>query len=532
MKVRIQENVPYDKSAYFDIHDAYFANRGIQAWAAGDIPYAATSNPALARQHAELFLAHVDALQAAGKLAADAPIPVLEIGSGLGNFCLNFLRALEGDLGARGQAALARLRYIFSDYTRINVEQATGRELLKPWVERGTIVPALLDMRRPKSLVDLRNKPLADRPVLLFANYLCCVGPTKYLQHNQGQWAEMLAALDLEVPENSKPPAGDVVLKQLLKEPTRAGMIQKISLEPSWKRVKLASIFEGAWNADVLNGWLGQIPQATCSYPYGFLGFVEGFRERMAEGGLFLVTDYGDVGTDDLIGLKNKRPRFYGNTVNHGVSFSVFPAFAKVMGFQEMQSGNPLASVHFSLFGAEIPAAVASAFQAILVDRTDGDDLLDYRAVAQLYVEKKEWRQALRWWKRAIALDETSPRPYHQAAEAALQGRYHTMALELLHAGREKHGAKPFDFAFELGRTYMRLDQPEEAKRWYEEALKVQEHAVARTNLGTVYERLGDRKAAFREYQAALKIDADNERAKQRIEGLKQAVWEETIKAW
>lgn len=532
MKVRLQENVPYDKSAYFDIHDAYFANRGIQAWAAGDIPFAATSNPALAKQHAELLITHVASLESQGKLAAGAPVSVLEVGSGLGNFALNLLRALEGQLGEPGQALLARLRYVFSDYTRINVEQATGRDVMKPWVQKGNVVPALLDMRRPKSLVDLKNKPLADRPVLVFANYLVCVGPTKYIQHDNGRWAEMYAALDFEAPDGSKPPAADAVLKQLLKEPTKAGMIQKVSLQPTWKRVKPEGLFEGEWNADVLKRWVGDIPQATVSYPYGYLGFVEGFREKMADGGLFLITDYGDIGRDELSGLRNKRPRFYGNTVNHGVSFSVFPAFAAAMGFEEVQSANPLASVHFSLFGAQIPASVREAFDRILVRRSDGEDLLDFRAVAQLYAEKKEWRQALRWWRRAIAMDDTAARPYHQAAEVALQGRYHQIALEMLLTGKDKPGARPFDFAFELGRTYMRLDQPNEAKTWYETALKVQDHAVARTNLGTVHERLGDRKAAFHEYQGALKLDPENERAKQRIEALKQAVWEETIKGW
>jgi hypothetical protein len=56
MTVILQEFLPYDQSLHWRVHDAYFAQRGMAAWTSGDIPFFATSNYPIARQHARVLV--------------------------------------------------------------------------------------------------------------------------------------------------------------------------------------------------------------------------------------------------------------------------------------------------------------------------------------------------------------------------------------------------------------------------------------------------------------------------------------------
>ena len=48
--VVIEPATPFDKSILWELHHAYFAARGVEAWKAGEIPFFSTSNAAYARR--------------------------------------------------------------------------------------------------------------------------------------------------------------------------------------------------------------------------------------------------------------------------------------------------------------------------------------------------------------------------------------------------------------------------------------------------------------------------------------------------
>ncbi|MEZ0229591.1 MAG: hypothetical protein ACAI25_13260, partial [Planctomycetota bacterium] len=77
----LEDHVPYDRSAIWRIHDAYFAERGSKAWTEGEIPFYATSNYAIARQHARAIIALVRVLEEEGAVRPDETVCLLEVGA-------------------------------------------------------------------------------------------------------------------------------------------------------------------------------------------------------------------------------------------------------------------------------------------------------------------------------------------------------------------------------------------------------------------------------------------------------------------
>src|SRR5689334_22469606 len=118
----IEPPTPFDRSLLWELHHAYFAERGIGAWKAGDIPFFSTSNAAYATQHARLFQAHVRDLEGAGIVAPGSPLTVMECAGGVGVFAANFLFALED----HDPALAARVTYLFTDYVEKSVREGVS----------------------------------------------------------------------------------------------------------------------------------------------------------------------------------------------------------------------------------------------------------------------------------------------------------------------------------------------------------------------------------------------------------------------
>ena len=225
----IEDHVAYDKSLLWRIHDAYFAQCGTSAWDSGAIPSFATSNFAIARQHARFVLALVEQLTAAGNLDAAEPIAVLEIGSGQGKFAATFFRALETATGKRGRALVPRLRYVLSDYSENNLREAIRAPSLERLVARGLLTPAIFDARRTDPPVDLSGKRLDDPVTVVIANYVACVTPVKVVKKNREGFFEKTISVQAEAPHGQPcdAAAAQRYFATCLDEATRSGPVHQ-----------------------------------------------------------------------------------------------------------------------------------------------------------------------------------------------------------------------------------------------------------------------------------------------------------------
>jgi tetratricopeptide (TPR) repeat protein len=533
MQVLLQPPTPFDQSLLWKFHDAYFASRGIAAWNNGDIPYYSTSNFATAHQHAGFLVDLVLAQYAEGRLSDDQEIWVLEVGSGLGRFAANFLRALEVSCGPAGEDVFSRIRYILSDYSEKSLREATTTHALKPHVDAGRVIPALLDLRDPTGLAFLDGRPVDMKLHMVISNYVCCVVPLKNMQHRLSEgWFEQWVRLEKKVEDGAVKSTGEIIEEMLL-NPTREGQVKSLDIHFEWRPRPLELVYPRELHQKVLKAVADLVGgDATVGYPHGFIDFLDGIAQFLAPGGVFLVNDYGSADKRELVGLNERRSQIYGNSIANSVNFAIFDALAQVTGWHILRSRDLLGSLHTAAIRPALPwtEREEQGFARNYVRSRAGDDILDHTHIARLCVEKKDWDRAIRYFRRAIELEPENPDHYYKAGDAAIDAGHHDLAIAFLEQGLSF--ATPdhaLDFEFQLGRATCLTQDYKASIRWYETALTKENHPTTWTNLGVLYESEGRYRDAFNCYKTAMTLDPKYARARERMELLKDLLWRKTV---
>jgi tetratricopeptide (TPR) repeat protein len=517
IKVTLEDFTPYDRSVQWQLHDAYFANRGIAAWIQGDVPYWATSNYGIARQHAQLFVELVQELVDSGRAGPDEELWVLEVGSGLGRFAANFFRALESDCGAPGLAVAARLRYLFSDYSARSLGEATTTDLLVPLVQSGRLRPALFDIREPRAITFLpEGKPFSGQLTAVIANYVCCVTAPKLVRKTQAGYLEKYVRLTTEVePSNAAAPAA--LLAALLEAPTRENQLQTLGTEIEWRPLVLEELLPDPLHGRLVRALLEGPSEAMVTYPHMFVDCLRALAPTVRPGGLVLVCDYGSPEMADLAGLKERPPTHYGNTLNHQVDFAVFDALCAQAGWNLRRTTSPFRSVHCAAiaFSPELAPRVAEAFERIEVEREDGERLLELGKAARLHAAQNEHAAAARLFRRYLQLDPDDVEALYQMGVSCIESANYPSAAEHLGRGRALDRERRFDFDFQLGRAYFWLGEYARAIERYQASLERDQHPVTYANLGAIHLRLKDYKGAYQALTRALEIDPQHQLARE-----------------
>jgi tetratricopeptide (TPR) repeat protein len=524
MKVPLEEFVPYDQSVRYRVHDAYYSASGGESWSGGRIPFVATSNFAIARQHATMVIAVVAELLKAGRLGPREKIWLLEVGAGNGAFAANFLRALETGTGTEGRRVLKRLRYVMSDLSRNSVQDGIAGHPLRDYVDAGRLVPAVADLGAPETIVDLDGNRL-DRPfALVFANYLCCATRLKIVKKSGSEYFESYARVEVEVADDVRledaAPAG--LLESLLAAPKAADLMQRHTVSTEWRPVKLPELLPDGRHGEAIRQTLAPFHEATLTYPYVFFDWLAKLRPRLLKGAAIFVSDYGYSDEDGLGDRDVRTPQHYGNTVNHPVEFGLFDAVGPLLGYACARTRDPLASVHTAILRhqARLPRRFEALVDETYTARTDGEDLVDFRAAARLHFEAKEYRQAARMYQRCLRLDPDNLEFLFRLGEACVEGQLNRLAASWLERGVALDTGREQDFHFQLGRAYYRLGRHAKAIAADLASLEREKHPVTYANLAAAYEASGDLELAKEAYRAALALDPEHARARERLAAL------------
>jgi tetratricopeptide (TPR) repeat protein len=509
MKTTLEEAVPYHRSVLWQIHDAYFATRGLDAWVGGDIPYLSTSNFAAARQHARLFEALVAELESRGALAPDAPLPILEIGSGLGELAGNYLRALD-------ERIAPRVRYVISDYHASTVTGAIDVPEMQARVAAGQVIPALFDLRDPTSLRDLDGRELRLPLIAVLASYVGCVAPIKVVRRDHDRYFEVcttIAALE---------PLEDVLMRA-----ARPGVMRALDIRYSWREAPLEDIAGERFHAAVLARMTAAHPQAVVQYPFVLFDLLRALRDRLADGGMIVLSDYGRSEGGLLHETTFRGPEMFGNSLAHGLDFAIFEHFAAVAGASTGRTQGALRSVQTAVlrFGG-MSAAFAEAFARHQQASSDSDAVLDLTSAARHFSGGPEAQpiRAVRLFQRALELDPYSAALHHEIADACLQAGLLGMAEAYLHRCVELDQRDEHDVDFDLGRVYARTDRPREALACYQRSLERGANPGTLANMAVAYMELGspgELDAAEAALLDALEIAPGYERAGQLLAELR-----------
>jgi len=432
MTTTIEGFVPYHQSCLWRIHDAYYRARGTKAFSAAEVPYRTTSNPAIARQHAEWWVA------TRADDAGEGPLWVLEVGGGSGLFAENFLNALAAECGAAGARLFSRVRYVLTDGSARTLADALARPSLAALARAGRLITAELALESG-ALPRLPDGEPMPAPALVMASYVACVSRTHWLRRTEGSWSALEAKLKLREWDGLAPPTLESLLSSYLAEGGERSLLERCDVRYRWQTSPLEGLFDDDLHARVLARLAPDGGDLTLAYPVGFVEFVCRLAPALAPGGAILIDDYGRPEVRPSGGPSQPRPTLYGDSLNHGVTFAVFDALAAELGWglrRTSAAGRPLYQVLLAPDG--LPEAAGAAFDQLFDQRQDGNDLLDFVAAARMFAADGKPARALRFWMRALPLDRRSAmipfeigRCYHQQGDFDRAREWFRRSLEL-----------------------------------------------------------------------------------------------------
>jgi len=512
MKVTIEPWTPFHESLCWMLHDAYWTQRGLIAWTGGEVPHDATTNFGMATQNARLLVDH---------LVATAPpegtLWLLEVGAGQGGFTANLLRAIDTACGEAGRALFGRIRVVLSDYARKSVEEACGTEALQRHVAAGRVVPALLDLRVGGPPRALDGTPLPYTFHAVFANYVCCVIPQRSIQRREDGWYEQLVEVSMDVAAQHAESGN--VLRELFRDPTRPDLLRALELRFAWRPRTLGELLPEPTHQRALARLIDGFAEATVGYPQGFLDFLVGLFPRLAPEALLVVSDYGKVERHELVGLEDRKPQVYGNSLAHETPFAVFDAFGEERGLGVLRTRDPLRAVQTAVLSPSAAATerLRESFERNLVMSRLGDDVIDFYDTGRRYAADDDHERAVRYFQRCVALDPYCAEYRYRLAEAAVDGGFYGLAKAAAEVGMALDDGDQHDFEFVLGRAFCLDDDFSQAIAWYERSLRRDEHWVTWTNLAALYEHDGRFDDARKGYVRALELKPDYEKAQRRL---------------
>lgn len=161
------------ESVIWTLQRAFYEAQGPLAWKPRGIPFWMTSNPFFARAMARVVLGFLRDMAAAAALDLRAPLDVLELAAGSGQFAFSFLRALRELKEAVPALAPLRVRYVMTDFADSNVSAWRAHERFRPFVDEGALDYARFDLERDREVRLLESGETlgAANPLVVLANY-------------------------------------------------------------------------------------------------------------------------------------------------------------------------------------------------------------------------------------------------------------------------------------------------------------------------------------------------------------------------
>ena len=175
MSITIESYKRFSDSSVWEAQREYYDTEGIDAWA-GDVPFYVTSNPFIAHSYANMIVRFIQDWIATHPDATAHPFYILELGTGPGQFSYYLLKTLS-DIQEKLRLKSIQFRYVMSDFTEKNIRFWESHGRLKPYIEKGILDFAKLDLEHDASLTlcksgETLGPGTLSNPLIIIANYI------------------------------------------------------------------------------------------------------------------------------------------------------------------------------------------------------------------------------------------------------------------------------------------------------------------------------------------------------------------------
>jgi Tfp pilus assembly protein PilF len=475
----IQDFLPLPESLETELSRQFFQDRGSLAFIGNPVPFEINNNGNHSMRAVSVFFANLVEAESTGTLETD--VYVLELGIGSGLFARYFLDHFRTLCNQHGKDFYGRLHYLATDISERMVAD----------VERLGTLAGHRDRYRVAKLDALR---LADdlRPLLwesdtgprrvraVFVNYLLDNLPMTALRFDDDGpkqlYVRTCLARDIDYDEYGLS-ADEIATRAASDDPAvRSELVDLyplFALEYAYRPIALDEI---PFSDFALEYDRGSSPYLL--FNYGPLQCLHSLRDFLADGGMVMINDYGQIRPDQSK-EENVHQRFSGSIACE-INFPLISQFCeRRCDWQWIAPETDSDQIYTRLTGRNVPQSAQQVFVSLFGKKAQEADQA-YIQEARRLRQDGRIEQALTSYERAMA---TQPYNWSLADEVV---RFLMTDL------------KNYDAAMQMSQHALSLNESFSANLW--------------CNLGDCRKALRQRGVAEC-YQRALQIDPDNARA-------------------
>jgi ectoine hydroxylase-related dioxygenase (phytanoyl-CoA dioxygenase family) len=196
--MQIEDYTPIRKSKIWSLLQTFYTKQGPSAWTEELVPQGSTSNCYTADVYAAIASRFI--LEASKNTKSKPPL-IIELGGGSGRFAWQFLQRLTGYHFAQ-QDEIPEFNYLLTDVAEANLTNWRTKKRFNTFADSGVLQFGQLSVNDNPVISTKTGKitpeDLADRPVIIIANYLFDSLPTDFYRVKDNELYRELISLSTD----------------------------------------------------------------------------------------------------------------------------------------------------------------------------------------------------------------------------------------------------------------------------------------------------------------------------------------------
>lgn len=472
----------------------YYHNRGVSAWASGEVPHSITNHPAHARALAQVVMGFLRDMRS--EFDPAQPVYIIELGAGAGRMAFLFLRELEELSQVFPELTL---RYVLTDGAPANLAFWAQQGQLKELFEAGRLDRARLDLSADEWKLELEpsgdvlTAGSAGNPLLFLGNYV-------------------LDSLIQDVFHIKKPHVYESQISVFAPHPlSESEFWPELGVEYQDVEIEPQSYYDNPAWGKLLSSYAG-FEDTYFSLPLGGLHCLDAMH-RLSGGRYFFVSsDKAWLEEAELAELEAPGLVVHGRCFSLTVNFHAMARYARQRGGQAWLNAWRDSELHLGAWTSlSRPLPETAQGFSDWVSRVGPNDIFHLRELVEEHVKQPPLRLCIELLRvsgwdpdllydqsqsMVVGLEKATPETMKELEEGLLLvwRRYY-------HIGESR------DIPFEIARLFYQMDRFALARLFFDHSMKLfGAHPMTIYNLGLCFHYEGEKPKALNLFKEAVRM--------------------------